>query len=633
MAWKSSVVLLLAWLVAYFLRNRSAAARHLIWTVAAGAVLALPVLSVSMPALRVSTPAVPLSISTVVTAGGSSAGARPSVSPLSGSTVASQPGIDWRTWLMWLWAAGTTAGLLKMLASCAVIWRVRIMARTSSDRELCKSLALSLDVRHSVDLLETEPGSMPMTFGILRPVIFMPSDAAQWSDERRRVVLLHELAHVRRGDVFTHLLARTALSVYWWNPLAWIAWRAFLKERERAADDLVLNAGTRASEYAGHLFEVARTMRFSPTAAVAMARRSQLEGRLAAILDSGVNRKTPGRALAWVAACLALALIVPLAAVRAQDPTSAALSADVDATIRTATSLKNHTMLENAAKAAEGLRQFDTAHKLLKSALAIRAGRDGLQSVDYGMGVLKVADLERRWHGSAAAEQYYTEAAQVLGEKPEAGRALLALGTTALVRKDFPQAIEHLEHAQRVDASQSGLALMWMAVVRQTEQKMVEAESLYQRAVSTQEPKSAEAALIRRVFAQFRRHQGREAEAVDLMTQAGQIQVASALPPAPDRSPGVLRIGGAVKPPTLLQKVEPAYTEEARAAKLVGTVVLYVEVGPDGVARHARVVRELGLGLDEKGLDAISQWRFQPATKDGEPVTVAATIEINFRLL
>jgi protein TonB len=79
--------------------------------------------------------------------------------------------------------------------------------------------------------------------------------------------------------------------------------------------------------------------------------------------------------------------------------------------------------------------------------------------------------------------------------------------------------------------------------------------------------------------------------------------------------------------------VDPDYTDEARAALLEGTEVVSVEIGPDGLAHNGRVVRSLGLGLDENGLDAISQWRFQPGMKDGQPVTVFATIEINWRLL
>lgn len=96
---------------------------------------------------------------------------------------------------------------------------------------------------------------------------------------------------------------------------------------------------------------------------------------------------------------------------------------------------------------------------------------------------------------------------------------------------------------------------------------------------------------------------------------------------------GVFKVGGGVTPPTLLQKVEPEYSEEARKAKYSGTVVLYIEVTPDGKANNIRVQRSLGLGLDEKAMEAVRKWRFSPGKKDGQPVTVAATIEVNFRLL
>ena len=96
---------------------------------------------------------------------------------------------------------------------------------------------------------------------------------------------------------------------------------------------------------------------------------------------------------------------------------------------------------------------------------------------------------------------------------------------------------------------------------------------------------------------------------------------------------GVFRIGGGVTAPALLYKVEPEYSEEARKAKYQGTVVVYVEVDPTGHAVNPRIVRSLGLGLDEKAIEAIRQWRFKPGYKDGKPVTVIAMIEVNFRLL
>lgn len=96
---------------------------------------------------------------------------------------------------------------------------------------------------------------------------------------------------------------------------------------------------------------------------------------------------------------------------------------------------------------------------------------------------------------------------------------------------------------------------------------------------------------------------------------------------------GPYRIGGGVSAPLLVFKVEPEYSEEARKAKFQGTVVLYVVVDEKGLPRDLKVVRPLGLGLDEKAVEAVTKWRFKPGYKDGRPVAVAATIEVNFRLL
>ena len=536
--------------------------------------------------------------------------------------------------MMLLWMGGATSIFVQMLVASAFLWRARRTAKPFSDRDLCRELADSLGIRHRVDVLETGAGAMPMTAGVVRCTIFLPSDFDRWSEDRRRMVLLHELAHVRRGDVTTHLLARTALALYWWNPLAWMAWREFLKERERATDDLVLSAGARASDYASHLLEVARRMQSQPAmgwVAVPMARRSQLEGRLLAILDSRINRQAPGRVSGFVAVLVAVGLVAPLAAVHAQESPTPAVVFRTDAVIRAAQEQKNYQVLENAAAAAARVQEFETAQKLLESAVAIRGEVSGKQSTEYAIGLMKMGDLQSKWHLQKSAEDFYLRAAQILGDRPQAAHALTHLGTFAITRKDFPQAIDYFERAQRVDSSQAGMALMWMAVVREREQNIDEAGKLYQSAMSTQDTGSPEAVVIMKVYEQFLRQQGRADEAGQIETRALATQKANAMP-AP-LTAGVYRIGGAVKAPKLLQKVEPEYTDEARAAKLAGTVIVSVVIGIDGVAHDVQVVRGLGLGLDENSIAAVSQWRFQPGTKDSQPVPVAATIEINWKLM
>jgi periplasmic protein TonB len=104
-------------------------------------------------------------------------------------------------------------------------------------------------------------------------------------------------------------------------------------------------------------------------------------------------------------------------------------------------------------------------------------------------------------------------------------------------------------------------------------------------------------------------------------------------PDPPVTSGGVYRVGGGVSAPSVLYKVDPQYTEDARLARLSGSVPVSLVVGPDGRARNIKIVRGLGLGLDERATEAVAQWRFRPAVKDGSAVSTQATIEVNFRLL
>ena len=108
----------------------------------------------------------------------------------------------------------------------------------------------------------------------------------------------------------------------------------------------------------------------------------------------------------------------------------------------------------------------------------------------------------------------------------------------------------------------------------------------------------------------------------------------SAMPAMPTQSvrSGVYRVGGGVSAPQLVDRTEPEYTEEARKAKYQGTVLIFAEIDPAGTATNIKVQRSLGLGLDEKAVEAVRKWKFKPGMKDGEPVTVQVTIEVNFRL-
>ena len=113
------------------------------------------------------------------------------------------------------------------------------------------------------------------------------------------------------------------------------------------------------------------------------------------------------------------------------------------------------------------------------------------------------------------------------------------------------------------------------------------------------------------------------------------VSTAPQAPIRPDLTPGeqISRIGGGVSAPAVIYKLNPKYTEEARRAKLEGAVLLKIVVDVNGVAKNIQVAKSLGLGLDEKAIEAVSQWKFRPGQKDGQPVNVIATVVVNFKLV
>lgn len=219
--------------------------------------------------------------------------------------------------LFWL------AGALPMgVAIVASIRHARGLARRATSlppgrtARMVRHLSARLGLPRPVTVLQGPRGGMPITWGAFRPVVLLPVDAEAWDDDRLRAVLLHELAHVKRHDYLTQLLARAACAIFWFNPLVWVAAVRLRVERELACDDVVLSAGSRPSDYAGHLLEIARSLKagtVASVASIAMARPSQLSGRLLAVLDADRRRSAISRRLAVPAWVAALGVAVPLA--------------------------------------------------------------------------------------------------------------------------------------------------------------------------------------------------------------------------------------------------------------------------------------------------------------------------------
>jgi beta-lactamase regulating signal transducer with metallopeptidase domain len=232
-----------------------------------------------------------------------------------------------------IWFVGALLVLLRLAIGT---WRVGQLAREGARVEdgvwlsLAQRLANRLGVTRPLTLLRGERLAVPVTWGIVYPAVLLPHDADSWSEERRRFVLVHEMAHVKRFDALTQLLAQLALAVFWFDPLVWVAAHQMRMEREHACDDYVLRDGTAPSLYAGELLEMVRSIgtpthdRAAPAfAALAMARRSEFEGRMLAILDPRLDRKSLQKRGTLMTAVIVALLTFPLAALRPfQQPTA-----------------------------------------------------------------------------------------------------------------------------------------------------------------------------------------------------------------------------------------------------------------------------------------------------------------------
>lgn len=379
---RGSLVLAVAWLLTSLLRRNTASIRHAVWSTGLVAVIVLPLAQCFVPSWRV-LPATDESVGEFFATGDDFAippmisPDHPSHWPLVGNAVndpalmasmaarvaansesdestiaaveamnveqpeASAPSATAETSVLketdskpkagssigpavgTIWLIGVVVFCLPMVLGTARVWRLRRSSEPvpSSITDEVAQLAAELGVSRRVEIVLSVEREMPMTWGLFAPVLLLPASATTWSTERRRMVVLHELAHIRRWDCLTQLLGQFARAMHWFNPLAWLALHRMRIEQERACDDVVLNFGTDADEYAWELLSVtARLPRpmWDTSVALAMSRCSRIEQRLKSILDSKCERR-PTSLRQFVATCgVMLAVVCGIAAAQRQ---------------------------------------------------------------------------------------------------------------------------------------------------------------------------------------------------------------------------------------------------------------------------------------------------------------------------
>jgi len=321
---RTTAILAAAWLIVRMMPNATAATRHLVWHATFVAVLAAPALAPIAPSWSL-----PVFTFTVSRPSSEEQGIERQAQTLQqtvldilplplpqGSNTTRVDGAATPFRLVWL------AGAMIAFAWFTCGWMAAAVAvrrgrRVPGSWQLeLNALCERLGIHREVGLRIRTDSTVPVVVGLFRSIVLLPKTALGWDADRRRTVLLHELAHVRRGDCRVQAIAQAACVLYWFNPLVWIGVAHLRAERERACDDEVLRCGTLASAYARHLLAIARGLRpaLGPSAALAMARPSDLEVRLLAVLAQR-RRRVPARASRWaVAAALALVSAAALGA-------------------------------------------------------------------------------------------------------------------------------------------------------------------------------------------------------------------------------------------------------------------------------------------------------------------------------
>jgi len=372
-------VVLAAGLVATRLAARArASVRHGMLAAAMLAAAAIPVLLAVIPPAdfsidqRVAAVAAPVRSPSL-----GSAEAEPhnrSVSPMT----AVGPGVSRADYLRSIWAIGA----LVVAAPFAVsLWRMRSLRREGLPYPLAQSMASRLagesGLRRGVAVMTDATVSAPFTFGIAKATIVLPDAAQTWDAAALTRALIHELAHIRRGDWAMHLTSRIVCAIYWFHPLAWIANRQLALDAERACDDEVI-ARTDRTDYADQLVALARqitTLGRAPL--LGMANRSDLASRVAAVLDQTQPRGRMCRAHGAAIVAVTLAALAGVAPVRAVPRERSVTTVGAPAAAQTGDSRLRASRLDRALVEAAADGEMTDVKALLDQGANINAAVDG----------------------------------------------------------------------------------------------------------------------------------------------------------------------------------------------------------------------------------------------------------------
>ena len=572
----TTLVLAIGLAATLLLRRRSAALRHWVLVATMVAAALTPMLELVLPPWRLAFVAPAIEIVGVEPLTFTSA--PPEESPGHQMDVASRPvTFDGRQLVAGLWSTGAVLGIAVL---CAGLWRLSRLAKSARTvtngplRESIDALATTPRQRRVRLLVQDSHPGLVVTWGVRRPTILLPSSGSNWSESRRRAVLLHELAHVERSDWAMRMLAIAMRCAFWFNPLMWIVDRRVQHESERACDDEVMRAGMSGTDYAGHLLAVAReavAARSSWSPATAVAQPSTLEERIHAMLTTSLDRKPLSR-LSRTAALLALfACVIPLAAA---SPAQRSGSAErrVESLPAPSSPLASSTVVPRRETRGIGQGNASIVGVLYDQHSGLLPGAEVTLTQDAtGASQSVPSDSSGAFSFRDLPPGDYTLVTSLAGFQRV--RNMVRLGPGAQLQRNILLPLGTLQ--ETVTVSSNGSA-------------------------APAEPKP---------------------------------RPERQLPEPRIASPCVGKVGGCIKVPRKVFHVSPAYPAALATAGISGQVLLVGRIGIDGYMSDLQATdanTQVHPDLVASALEAVRQWEFEPTYLNGAPVEAQMRITVNF---
>ncbi|HWB98902.1 MAG TPA: M56 family metallopeptidase, partial [Bryobacteraceae bacterium] len=521
--------------------------------------------------------------------------------PLTGAPAAPRT-IPFTAIALFAIAAGIAIRLANLMAGL-----VRLRAYRRRGRLLSRDLGIPGTPRH-VEVMVSSDVSGPVTFGWRQPVVLLPAGFPSLSPAMREAILCHELMHVERGDWLLILAEELFRAALWFHPAVWWVIGEIHLAREQAVDESVLETTQAREPYMDALLAMAGV----PTAGAAdlapapmFLRRRHLKRRLVAIVkEVRMKRVSPARLACVTTAALLIVLAVgwtatgifPLAAA----PRYANDGAGVTVNIAASHLLHRAPVSYPDEALAEGVEGTVVAQLRLDS-----NGEVADAAILSGPQELRKAVLESvlAWHfDKADAGEPQTISVQFV--RPVHPPPVLPMPAAAAALPPAPPqppaSIGKLRH------------ILINGVPEQMADSIRSALAIHEGDDLTPAELSAATARARGFDLHLQTALRRQTDGqIDLAIELPPtMQIAAAAPPPQNLDESdVMSVGNGVLPPALLSKVDPQYTEQARAAKYEGSVLLAVVIGLDGRATDMKVVKSLGMGLDEKAIEAVQQWQ------------------------